>query len=211
MCMLLAACSQQDAVVPAPGVTILPVEPPLLVEPVASADPVVTEPAPLEFQVCECDGSCQTTEAFGAALADDKLLACENDRRVGGGARSQASTAAEARQQRVLDCFFPKSGTRLRLCPVAPQNRTDFNGYLRAAIGLPRSCFDAAKLRGPVWGATEVTFRIDSGGKAQDVKVDSSDTRLAKCVADGVRRATFTTYAGDVERVRYRLVFDMPR
>jgi hypothetical protein len=213
ICALLAACSPQDAAVPTPGVTVLPVEPPVIAEPTPSAEPVAAAPTPAPvFQVCDCNGSCETTEAFAARVADDELIACETDKRIAVGSSSRGGTGAEARKQRVLDCFFPKSGTRLRLCPVAPEERPDFVSYLRIAVSLPRSCFDSARIRGSeIWGATEVTFRLDSGGYAQDVRVDSSDERLAKCVADSLRRVSFATYAGEVTRVRYRLVLDMPR
>jgi hypothetical protein len=213
MSVLLAACSPQDPVTPALGVTILPVDAPPIPEPSASAAPFSPEPVTATvFQTCECDGTCETIDAFVARIGDDKLLACEADKRSGEGSGSREVSGPEARRQRVLDCFFPKSGTRLRLCPVAPQDRPDFNGYLRGKVGLPRSCFDSAKVRGSqIWGATEVTFRLDSGGYAQDVRVDTSDARLAKCVADGLTRVSFATHAGDVTRVRYRLVFDMPR
>lgn len=210
---------------PAPRVTILPVDPPAIAEASASAEPFSAGPAQAPgFQKCECEGSCETTEAFIARISDDKLLACEaaaerlaaadqnSLRGVLLPPGSPAPTEAEARSQRVLDCFLPESGTRLRLCPIFPQNRGELDGYLRSAIRLPRDCFGSAHARGrSPWGATEVPFRIDGGGAIQDVRVDSSDAVLAECVADGMKRASFARFAGDVTRVRYRLVFDMPR
>ena len=164
------------------------------------------------FQVCECNGRCETTEAFAARIAEDKLLACETDRRIAVGSGSKSNAGPDARKQRVLDCFFPTSGTRLQLCPVAPEKRPDFNGYLRSAVRPPRGCFDSARFRGTeVWGITEVAFRLDGSDYARDVRVETSDARLAKCVAESLTRVSFATHAGDVNRVRYRLVFDMPR
>jgi hypothetical protein len=203
MALLVACSSQAEPVAPA-GVTILPVDsPPPSPEPEVVPPPLAAPPAAPEFQICECDGSCMPTPVYAARVTDIALAACEK--------RQRASAPDAPRDQRVVDCLFPKSGTRLQLCPVAPANRPDFNGYLRSAVRLPRDCFDSARVRGPVWGATEVTFRVGSGGYPQDVRVDTKDARFEKCIADSLKQSSFVTHAGDVTLVRYRLVFDMPR
>ncbi len=207
MVFLLSACAPQEpSAAPPAGVTILPVDAPPTVESGTSTEPTLpTTPVAPPFQVCTCDGACRSTSIFVTHTTDDELAACEKRWPPKG------SAANAPRDQRVLDCFFPKSGTRLQLCPAIPQQRSDFDAYLRSAIGLPQHCFAAARVRGLGWGPIEVTFRLDGGGYAQDVQVDTSDTRLATCVRDELKPISFATYAGDVTRVRYRLVFDMPR
>lgn len=202
--LMLSACAPQEPAAPTSGagVTILPVDEP----PVGAAEAPIAAPpvTALPHQRCECDGKCEPTLAFVERTTEAELLACEKR-------RSTKGIAEGDRDQRVLECFFPKTGTRLRLCTIAPAERADFDAYLRSAISLPRPCFDSARARGLGWGLTEVTFRLDGGGYAQDIVVDASDSRLATCIADGLKTTPFASYAGDVTRVRFRFVFDMPR
>ncbi|NUP06034.1 MAG: hypothetical protein HOW73_08245 [Polyangiaceae bacterium] len=210
---LLVACSKPEPIAPieSPRPSSSTLEP-APVEPTTAVAPSSPN-APPTFTVCDCDGKCEDTETFLARLTDEDLSKCEAGKAKRSARASTGDSPQPDRQQRALDCFFPGSGTRVRRCnTIAPDNRPDFDAYLRNATSIPRRCFDVATARGlEPWGMTEINFRLGSGGYVQDIQVDATDPALSKCIAEGLERVSFATFAGDVTRVRYRLVVDKPR
>ncbi len=190
--------------------------------PSAGAGPAQSSALPLEtaepsFRVCECEGACQPTPQFVESVSAEQLRQCEARNRgpgvvdllfpKGTGPTATSSGPPDLRtvEQRVLDCFLPTSGVRLRKCSALPAE-------IGGALPLPTRCFEDAHTRGSAaWGVTEVSFRIDTGGHAHDLRVGRDDPALLKCISKTMAGGSYLSWANEAMPVRVRYVFDRPR